>query len=100
MAYLANNTTLFAGLHAHCSMVPGMVFHTPMHLIDEYLHKLKHFAYKKHLICELCCTVVNCVQNILDFLIISTLNEPLTPQQSALWDLLVSKKASVVMNTS
>jgi hypothetical protein len=35
MAYLANNTTTLAELHAHCSMVPGMVFHSPMHSIHE-----------------------------------------------------------------
>jgi hypothetical protein len=38
------------------------LFHPPMHSIHHYHRKLKHFAYEKHFIRELCRLVVNRIQ--------------------------------------
>jgi hypothetical protein len=54
--------------------------HLLMHPVHQFLRTLKHFAYKKQLICELCCIAMNCMQNVSDFLEISTsLEGSLTP---------------------
>jgi hypothetical protein len=58
---LANGVPLANG-HAHWRMLSKALFRSPMHLIHQLLRKYKDFAYKKHLICELCRLLVNRTQ--------------------------------------